>query len=109
MPGPITERFTIGRQGYRANTDLQGRLQGLSPESDVVDHKDDPEECAQFVCDLACEDPGVIFTVFDNETQDHIAVYKQDETREQLLASIREGMRQLTLAQPEADGVSAAQ
>ena len=98
MSGPITERFIIGRQGYVRLTDIQGRQKGLQPATDVVDTEDDPETSAQRVVDLACEDPGIIFTIFDSVSQDHITVIKGDEARETLLDETRQGMARLVTA-----------
>jgi len=98
MSGPITERFIIGRQGYVRLTDIQGRLEGLDPATDVVSTEGDPEACAQAIVDLACEDPGIIFTVFDSVSQDHIAVIKGNEARETLLDETRRGLERLVSA-----------
>ena len=98
MSGPITERFIIGRQGYGVDTDIQGRTKGLQPATDVVDTEDDPETCAQRVVDLACEDPGIIFSVLDSVSRDHITVIKGDEARETLLDETRQGIARLVTA-----------
>lgn len=98
MSGPIAERFIVGRQGYISVTDIQGRQKGLEPATDVVDTEDDSEACAQLVVDLACEDPGIIFTVFDSVSRDHITVIKGDEARETLLDETRQGIARLVTA-----------
>jgi len=108
MSGPISERFIIGRQGYVRFTDIQGRLESLDPQSDFIDAEDDPEACAQMVVDLACEDPGIIFTVSDTRSGDHIAVFKGDmETREELLRDTREAMQSFTEAADLEQGTAA--
>lgn len=103
MAGPLSERFIIGRQGYQRIADLQGRLQGLDPQMDAVRMENDPESCAQIAVDLACEDRGIIFTIFDTKTQDFIAVVRERETREELLAEVRAGMERLLEAGYAAD------
>ena len=107
MPGPISERFIIGRQGYVRLTDIQGRQQGLEPATDGVDTEDDPEACAQQVVDLACEDPGIIFTVLDSVSQDHITVIKGEEPRETLLDETRQGIARLVTAGEAAEEAAA--
>ena len=94
----ITERFTIGRQSYDRRTNLQGRTQELKPDIDILQYEEDPESCAQIVVDLACETPGIIFTVFDTISQDHIAVVHDGETREELLQETRYAMTKLSNA-----------
>jgi len=107
MSGPISERFIIGRQGYVRLTDIQGRQKGLEPATDVVDTEGDPEACAQLVVDLSCEDPGIIFTVFDSVSLDHITVIKGDEPRETLLDETRQGLARLVKAGDAAEEAAA--
>ena len=108
MSGPITDRFIIGRQGYIRHTDIQGRTKGLHPATDVVDTEADPEACAQLVVDLACEDPGIIFTVFDSVSQDNIAVIMGNEPRETLLEETRQGIALLVAAGDAAEEAATA-
>lgn len=94
----ITERFIVGRQSYDRRTDLQGRTTELKPDIEVIQYEEDPDSCAQIVVDLACETPGIIFTVFDTVSQDHIAVVNGGETREELLEETRCAMNKLSNA-----------
>lgn len=103
MSGPFQERFIIGRQGYDRLTDLQGRLEGLDPKLDPVRMEDDPESCAQIVVDLACEDTGIIFSVLDTISQDFITVVREQETREELLAQVRQAIGRLVEAGDDAE------
>ena len=105
----FTERFIIGRQSYDRRTDLQGRTEELRPDIEVMQHEDDPDSCAQIVVDLACETPGIIFTVLDTISQDHIAVVHQGETREELLEETRCAMNKLSNAGDEIEAAREAQ
>jgi len=92
------ERFIIGRQSYDRRTDLQGRTQELVPDTEVIQYEDDPDSCAQIVVDLACDAPGIIYTVFDTVSKDHIAVVNDGETREGLMEATRQAMAMLSAA-----------
>jgi hypothetical protein len=94
----VHERFIIGSETYVRSLDLQGTSTGLDPSMDPIESEDDPDSCAQKVVDLAFEMPGKIFRVFDSISKDHIAIVYDGETREELLAQARAGMRQLEAA-----------
>lgn len=88
-------RYTVARQSYNAIADVQGQMTGLEAAADIIHSGDDAEEAAQVAVDLAEDDRGIAFLIFDRDAEGHVAVYADTETREELVAQTRDALANL--------------
>jgi tellurite resistance-related uncharacterized protein len=107
MTETSTPRFIVARQTYNKITTMQGKLKDIEPATENLRMIHDPQCTAETVVDLAMGDPGIVFTVIDTRTQDHVAVYaNENQDRQELLVEVIEAMKRFDV---RADQVASAE